>query len=243
MIKHSRKRGLVAATSASISGITVMATLLLAAGPVHAAPKGTTGMSTTGWLAGAGRAVPPRPAVTLYSQNNGDAGFAVVSQSFGRALQSWDSVAADSFDVPEGQTWTIQSVSVTGAYIDGSGPAKSETLTFFTDDGGAPGAVVAKVKTSTAEDRYGAFRVNGITHLKLGPGQYWMSFQVAMPARFGDWGWMTRTRQRGYAATWENPADGFGTGCTAWQSLSTCFGAGGQGPDFMFALRGNSVKG
>ena len=55
----------------------------------------------------------------------------------------------------------------------------------------------------------------------------------------GEWGWATRNTQVGTAAQWQNPGDGFGTGCTSWADEQDCLGDVG-GPDHMFTLRGKS---
>jgi hypothetical protein len=35
---------------------------------------------------------------------------------------------------------------------------------------------------------------------------------------------------------WENPGDGWGTGCTTWTNMQSCWGSLNPGPDFEFVL-------
>ena len=57
----------------------------------------------------------------------------------------------------------------------------------------------------------------------------------------GQWNWETRDKKNGHAAAWENPNDGFETGCTSWGIVADCVGEFGEGPDFMFALKGKDI--
>ena len=55
------------------------------------------------------------------------------------------------------------------------------------------------------------------TEVSLGPGTYWVSVQAnqnLIPQ--GQWGWKNRTVQTNMNASWQNPNNGFGTGCTTW---------------------------
>ena len=52
----------------------------------------------------------------------------------------------------------------------------------------------------------------------------------------GQWGWTERTVQSGTASMWQNPSDGFGSGCTTWTDRLTCL-VGGE-PDLIFSLSG-----
>jgi hypothetical protein len=212
--------------------------VLLGAGPGYAG-DGSRAASTV-WSTPHLKTHPDWPSVKLYSQNHRSAGFAVVSQQFKGAQDAYDSVAADSFVIPAPQMWTIKGVEVTGSYANGGGPASSETVTFYADAGGKPGKVL-KVIEAHGLDNDGSFRIPGIRGLKLRSGQYWLSVQADMQSAVGEWGWMSRHGQKGDPAVWENPSDGFGTGCTEWQVIATCLGDSGQGPDLMFALRGTAI--
>jgi hypothetical protein len=46
-------------------------------------------------------------------------------------------------------------------------------------------------------------------------GTYWLGFVVDMASIVGDqWGWETRTVQSGNPAVWQNPGNGWNSGCT-----------------------------
>jgi hypothetical protein len=173
----------------------------------------------------------------LYSQNDDDNGIGIVSQNFEAAFDAFDSQAADDFVVPDtGHPWQITGATVTGVYFNGSGPAGSETVTFYKDGNGVPGEVV-NTQTVVGADSGGSFTIP-LAKFALPQGHYWISLQANMDFNSGgEWAWETRNGQNGTAAAWQNPADGFGTGCTAWTTMVTCIPSG-EGPDLMFALSG-----
>jgi hypothetical protein len=186
--------------------------------------------------------MPALPAGILYNQNESDSGVAIVSQDFGDpGFDIYDAQAADDFVVPEGQTWTITSVHVTGAYFNGFGPAPSINVSFYQNSNGLPGTQVSTETLSPGTPRgpSGGLRLhNDVT---LSSGTYWLSVQAVMDfASGGEWGWETRTVQSNSAGAWQNPGNGFVTGCTTWQNMENCIGPLGEGPDFMFALIGVS---
>ena len=53
----------------------------------------------------------------------------------------------------------------------------------------------------------------------------------------GEWGFVQNTVIHGTEGQWENPDNGFGTGCTTWGANSTCLGLAG---DYAFDLKGKS---
>ncbi|MFO1339481.1 MAG: hypothetical protein U1F53_14875 [Burkholderiaceae bacterium] len=172
----------------------------------------------------------------LYSQNDNDGGTGVTSQNFEASFDIYDNSGADDFKVPKGTSWKVSSVDVTGVYYNGSGPAASEHVTFYADAGGLPGAAVADFPASAGTDSGGSFSMP--VKAKLKKGTYWVGVQANMDfAIGGQWGWEVRSVQAGNGAAWQNPGDGFGSGCTTWGSLQTCLG---YGPDFMFALNGKA---
>ena len=79
------------------------------------------------------------------------------------------------------------------------------------------------------------------TKLKGGTSgtQYWVSVQANMDFEVGgEWGWENQTTVVGTAAVWENPGNGFATGCTTYTTETTCI-PDGQG-DHMFAIKGKA---
>ncbi|MGD0192838.1 MAG: hypothetical protein ABSD74_19045 [Rhizomicrobium sp.] len=173
---------------------------------------------------------------TLYSQNNDDAGVAVISQNFESSMSIYDAQGADDFVVPKGKTWTVEEVDITGVYFNGSGPAASENVTFYADSNGLPGKQIAAITKAKGADNGGSFAIK-IHAVKLKPGHYWVS--VGANCSFvtcGEWGWELRSVQANDMAAYQAPG---GSGpCTTWQPLDVCFG-NGTPPDFMFALKGS----
>jgi hypothetical protein len=184
-----------------------------------------------------------RTLVSLYNQNNHPQGFGISSQNFEPVNDAYDAAGADDFKVKAGQTWKVKEVDVTGFYFNGAGPADSETVTFYQDAGGLPGAVKKTYKNvAGTDDGAGSFVITLPKPLRLTQGHYWVSVVINMnfdPG--GQWAWMTRTASKGTEAAWQNPGDGFGTGCTTWGNMFACAGDGQSGTDFLFALFGAQV--
>jgi hypothetical protein len=177
----------------------------------------------------------------LYDQANNDSGVGIVSQDFtDGGFDIYDSQGADDFTVPEGQMWRVGRVGISGVYFNGLGKSDYATVTIYADDGGAPGAVLASA-VGEGTDTSGSFHAGIRGGVLLGAGTYWLSVQSTMAfAAGGEWAWETRTVQSGNAAVWQNPGDGFVTGCTSWANMVGCIGAQGEGPDFMFTILGTS---
>jgi hypothetical protein len=180
-----------------------------------------------------------RANTVLYDQHGTDSGIGIVSQNFESSFDAYDSQAADDFTVPAGAKWKIKEVDATGVYFNGSGPATSETVTFYKDKHGRPGKTVGSF-TATGADSFGSFQID------LGAGQavrggsggrtYWVSV-VANLDFFagGEWGWENQTETVGNPAQWQNPGGGFGV-CPTWGDENVCI-PDGQG-DHMFTISG-----
>jgi hypothetical protein len=180
---------------------------------------------------------PDHIAPILFNQLSEATQTGIVSQNFEASLDAYDNEGADDFEVPVGKTWEIQAVRAAGLYFNGPGPAASETVTFYDDAGGVPGNVVATF-TGVGTDHNGIFTFTLSQSVTLGPGAYWVSVVANQDfTPYGEWGWRTRTKLRLSPAVWQNPADGFGTGCTTWMNMQRCVGIMGT-PDFAFALAG-----
>jgi hypothetical protein len=178
-------------------------------------------------------------AAVLYTQNDNPSGDAISSQNFEASFDAFDAQGADDFTVPTGVKWSVKEVDVSGAY-SASGPAASENVFIYRDSAGLPGALVKSVSGVLGiDDGLGNLKIK-IGKAKLRPGTYWVSVQVNLDFSVGgQWYWATRTVQSGNAAAWQNPGDGFGSGCTTWGVMETCLFGGPVGePDFMFTLKG-----
>jgi hypothetical protein len=172
----------------------------------------------------------------IYDQNDNDTGTAVSSQNFETEFDAYDNSGADDFTLTATRT-KVTHVVVTGTYYNGYGPAVSETVTFYKDAGGLPGARITR-RTRTGTDSAGSFVIRlGKRGPRLHAGTYWLGVVVNMDFYAGgQWGWETRTVQSGNPAAWRNPGDGFGTGCKRWGVMNKCLP--GYGLDFMFKLTG-----
>lgn len=176
---------------------------------------------------------------TLYDQNKDPSGLAVFSQHSGSG--SDDSQGADDFAVPKGHTWIIKEVDVTGVYFNGSGPASSENVSFYKDNGGLPGGLVV-----TCPDQNGTGNGTGSFAIVLsqsckaklrGGKTYWVSVQANMDSiSDGEWGWALSADTSGNQAAWQDPDSDV---CQTWGHIKDCLGLDG---DLMFALKGKDKR-
>ena len=153
----------------------------------------------------------------LYDQYDNPGSFSSSSQNFEAANNSYDDELADDFVIPGGIGWNIQTVEVSGEYFNGPGPASSVNVKFYSNGGSnRPGSLIA-ARPNQAFTNGPSFSIPLATEVSLGPGTYWLSVQAnqnLIPS--GQWGWKNRTVQSNMDASWQNPGNGFGTGCTAW---------------------------
>ncbi|MEI9932719.1 MAG: hypothetical protein WDM89_19845 [Rhizomicrobium sp.] len=174
---------------------------------------------------------------TLYDQNGNPSGVAVVSDNFESDFDSYDDEGADDFVVPDGVTWTINQIDVTGVYFDGQGAADSENVFFYKNKKNKPGKLVAEIDNVVGRDRNGSFAIKFPKSVSLKSGTYWVSVQANMDFEItGEWAWAINSAQSGQPAMWQNPGGGFGF-CPTWTPIQSCFS---NGPDFMFALKGSA---
>jgi hypothetical protein len=222
-------RSSIFALSTSAAAVAVM---LMAAGPVvaggHRIPvsQGTEAAGELTPASGAGKGI--------CFNNLSEASQGVVSQNFSDQ-NALDAQGADDFTLHKRCR-----VSVVG--IDGmvfNGVATSYTVSFYKDKAGHPGRVVATMTSDIVDPcppRVVCDTAITLPHavtLKRGGG--WVSVQADLDFAEGQFVWLTALTQRGDAALWENPGDGWGTGCTTWTDLQSCWGDG-LGADFEFVL-------
>lgn len=174
--------------------------------------------------------VVPMKRGNCYSNMQNDAGNAINSQDFEADFDIYDDMAADSFSVKK--TCKVTGVYAPGQYYNGSGPATAETVTFYADDNGEPGAVEAS-QTVTGDDSGGSFMIP-LDTVALSPGKHWVSVVAQMDfATGGQWGWELTSNVKGSTeGQWENPNGGFGV-CPTWDDVTVCTGSSG---DFMVTL-------
>ncbi len=232
-LAHSKSARIFGAVTAGAVAVTIGAL----AAPSAGAANHTVRVSGTSH--GGAAAVKGGSSTILFQNATDDTGVGIVSQNFETTFDQYDAQGADDFKVPKGHTWKIKEVDAPGVYFNGSGPATSETVYFYKNSSGLPGALV-KSKTKTGGDTAGTFAIKlGRKGVKLSSGKYWVSVQANMDfSTGGEWGWETPATQTGLAAAWQNPGGGFGVGCQTWGVMQTCLGAQGEGPDFEFTLKG-----
>jgi hypothetical protein len=181
-------------------------------------------------------------AAVLYDQNADDSGTGIVSQNFTEPENDiYDAQGADNFKL-KGKS-KIKEVIVTGVYFNGAGPADSVNVTFYKNNGGLPGSQSASYTGLPYTDLsgFGSFDVK-VPGLTLKKGTYFVSVQATMAFGVGgEWGWEGNLTAHGSGAAWQNPGDGFGTGCTSYANEVGCIGDLGQGPDFMFTILGKKL--
>ncbi len=186
------------------------------------------------------------PAVVLYDQTgnpSGDGSF--TSQDFvDPGNDAFDNQGADDFEVPAGETWTIEQVLAVGEYYNGTGPALGFNIFFYANDNGVlPGTeIYAALNQAYTDDGVGGFTIDLASPIVLTEGKYWVSVQCYMEfAVGGQWGWTVGMGPNLDPAAWQNPGDGFGTGATTYTNAQSVFGW--IGTEYEFALLGTTGGG
>ena len=188
----------------------------------------------------------PAETDVLYEQMANAGTASNTSQNFEASFDTYDNQGADDFEVPAGQTWSIESIDVLGAYFNGVGPANSFNVFFYSDASGLPGTEVASVMNAAFTDPggLGSVSIAFSPAIELSAGSYWVSVQANLDYSVGgQWGWTEQT-QTGTESTWQNPGGGFATSCTTWgYRVTNC--AIGTAPyyDDSFRLNGTSGGG
>jgi hypothetical protein len=167
----------------------------------------------------------PTPQSVLYDQYDNFATkepINIPSQDAETALDFFDSQAADDFTVPAGQTWQVTELDVLAEY-DSDGPAASFHVYFYQNGAGdLPGMLVA----SRLENPYTGnsdFVITLTEPVTLPEGHYWVAVQARQDiTQAGFWLWHNRTVQSNSGAAWQNPGNGFGTGCVVWVRKTAC---------------------
>src|SRR5947208_1266611 len=150
------------------------------------------------------------------------------SQKFEPAMAAFDDQAADDFvvTVPSPPIFLyVTGVRVMGEYSAGGGPASSFNVYFYTNRAGhLPGTGIAaflnRPYTGTPPD----FEIRW-SPVSIFPssGTYWVSVQAVQDFNpNGQWFWHNRTVQTNAGAVWQNPGDGYGTGCITWNRKNAC---------------------
>jgi hypothetical protein len=179
---------------------------------------------TTSSDSGAGAlAMPEFPMAGVWNQYDNPATeppLGIGSQQFEPALNTLDDQVADDFVLtvpPPPMYLYITGVRVMGEYSTGGGPASSFNVYLYANGAGnLPGTLIAsflnRPYTGTPPDfviRWSPF--------SLPSGTYWVSVQARQDFNTnGQWFWHNRTVQTNAGAAWQNPGDGYATGCLTW---------------------------
>jgi len=162
------------------------------------------------------------------------------SQKFEPAMAPFDDQAADDFVIGNG--WGapyVMGVRVMGEYSTGGGPASSFNIYFYENGAGnLPGTLIAAFMDLPYVGTPPDFVICLPYPFGISPDTYWVSVQARQDSNpNGQWFWQNRTVQSNAGATWQNPGDGYGTGCITWNRKSTCM-ADQVWPDQVFQILG-----
>jgi hypothetical protein len=192
-------------------------------------------------FAGTGVAPPSALGSLLYGQTDSPGAQATNSQNFEAANDAFDNELADDFVVPAAG-WGINEVQVQGLYFNGTGPAPTVHVRFYSNSGTLPGALVAgcDYPAVVPADTAGSFTLTLAPVCNLTAGTYWVSVVANMNfTPSGQWGWQDRAVTTNSPAAWRNPGGGFGVpGCLAFGARGATCGIDAAAPDQIFSLFG-----
>jgi hypothetical protein len=164
----------------------------------------------------------------------------IPSQDAETALDFFDSQAADDFIVPPGQIWQVTEVDVRAEY-DSTGPAASFHVFFYENGAGDLPRFLVSSRLQNPYTGNNDFVIMLTEPVTLPEGHYWVSVQARQDiTQAGFWLWHNRALQANSGAAWQNPGNGFGTGCVVWIRRVTCAPLQQTAPDQVFRLIGTS---
>ncbi len=178
----------------------------------------------------------------LWYQMNSPGTSSITSQNFETVNDIYDSFAADDFGLMD-DIWSVTQIDLLGAYYNGSGPASSVNVWFYSDSVGLPGQIIYSALNIIPVNGLttGSFSIMLPNPVVLFEGMYWFCVQANMDQNpYGQWGWTERTITDFSESAWRNPGGGFGTTCTSWQHRVTQCGVG-TGPDLCFNIIGDII--
>ena len=179
----------------------------------------------------------------LFDQTDNASGNGAPDQDFEAAYDVYDCEGADDFDVTWVDGWNVQQVQTIGTQSTG-GTASTVDVMFMNDSGGAPGSQICAYNGLAVTDNAGSLVINLPTDCFIGQGIAWVAIQTQQDfATSGQHFWSNRTVQSFGPGHWQNPGDGFGSGCTTWTPQTTCGVGGGTNPDFLFQIWGEQAQG
>ncbi len=215
------------------------------------------GLSLFATVSATAQAEPPAPAgpaVVLYDQTLNIGSNFVDSSDWGSRYSSLISQAADDFIVPTSAIWKVTSVIASGAIVQSDGPGVLSLLVqFYSNSSSSAPATLLYSQTvpsgSISGLATGVFDVTLASQLTLGPGHYWLSVQARQDCPAGTsgnckhWVWTESSVKSSLESDWQNPPNGFGSGCTTWKPrITVCHQpSDSTSPDLLFKLSGTSI--
>lgn len=168
----------------------------------------------------------------------------VGSQEFEPDHDALDDQAADDFilhDPGPGLNIYITAVRVMGEYSDGGGPASSFNVYFYSNGpDNLPGTLIAAFANLPYAGTPPDFMITMPNKFGIGlsPGTYWVSVQARQDFNpNGQWFWHNSKVQVDAAGAWQNPGNGYGTGCISWNRKNACM-PDQVAPDQVFQILG-----
>lgn len=180
------------------------------------------------------------PGVVLYDQTGlPPSGNGAPAQNFEAAFDAYDSEGADDFIVVA-PGWSIESLTVVGTQSTGGAPT-SVNVDFYPDNGGVPAAAPTCSYPAAPQVGSTTITVNLPAPCDLPPGPHWVAFSSNQD--FGTsgqyfWSGVALGSTANSPGVWQNPNNGFGTGCTTWTQQSVCGVGGGVQDDWLFSISG-----
>lgn len=179
-------------------------------------------------------------AAVLFDQTDNASGDGAPAQKFEPAFDVYDTEGADDFVVPTGG-WTLTEVDLVTSTGAGFTGATTASINIYPDASGMPGGTATCSFPSTAATVTATTTTVALPGgCSLGAGTYWVAAQIDLEyGANGQIFWSNRTVQSNSAGLFRNPGDGFGSGCTSWDTQANCGVGGGTNPDFLFQLVGD----
>ena len=187
--------------------------ILLGLAAVVVAADLRTSHSVTGPIPSAGE------QALLYSQISNPSGGGAAAQDFEAAYDAYDCYVGDDFQVTWADGWQIEQIHAPGSYSL-AGPALGIVYGFYGDAGGFPASTLCSGTASIVSDNAGDIlsQLPSVCILPVA-GTYWVSVAARLDySAGGQWYVSAEAATTGSIAHWYNPGDGFGNGCTTWNS-------------------------
>lgn len=180
--------------------------------------------------------------VELFNPINSPTGTGLAAQNFDAVNSIYDCMAADDFVVPAGETWYIDSLYLGGQYSAGAATTSGAIIHIYTDNSGEIGALVFSDTFTTNIDFDGAgdLMARWNEPVMLTSGHYWLAVQARKDFSNGggQWYWSWDSSPTGYQPKWQNPNDGFLSGCTSWIQVQNCTALTVVEQGFLFTIYG-----